>query len=224
MILPDKENGIDEVLSTHAVDIFAFVDAQGIPFRYFDTPYFLTPAPGGEKIYMLLRETLRRTRKIGVAYAVIQMQQQLAALVPHGQSLILNTLRCENECEPCNVQQLLGSDFDEYRLNASEIALAYQLVERMNDEHWWEVQLQSGSLEGNTENEELASSFQSPFLHASDIIRLENLLDWSEEQDEDILFEPVKMPSPGPHRFPRPSASRPVTNAGCVRKRRKRIR
>ena len=64
MILPDKENGIDEVLSTHAVDIFAFVDAQGIPFRYFDTPYFLTPAPGGEKIYMLLRETLRRTRKI----------------------------------------------------------------------------------------------------------------------------------------------------------------
>lgn len=82
---------------THAVDILAFVGEQEIPSHYFDTPYYLAPAPGGEKDYALLRETLRRTRKIGIAYIVIQARQHLAALVPHGQSLVLNTLRWNAE-------------------------------------------------------------------------------------------------------------------------------
>ncbi len=78
---------------TQAVDILAFVEAQEIPPDYFETPYFLAPAPGEEQDYALLRETLRRTRKIGIAYVVIQARQHLAALIPHGQSIVLNTLR-----------------------------------------------------------------------------------------------------------------------------------
>lgn len=82
---------------TQAVDILAFVEAQEIPPDYFETPYYLAPAPGGEQDYALLRETLRRTRKIGIAYVVIQARQHLAALIPHGQSLVLNTLRWNAE-------------------------------------------------------------------------------------------------------------------------------
>lgn len=85
---------------THAVDILAFVEAQEIPPDYFETPYYLAPAPGGERDYALLRETLRRTRKIGIAYVVIQARQHLAALIPHGQSLVLNTLRWD--AQPCS--------------------------------------------------------------------------------------------------------------------------
>jgi len=82
---------------TQAVDILAFVEAQEIPAHYFETPYYLAPAPGGEQDYALLRETLRRTRKVGIAYVVIQARQHLAALVPQGQSLVLNTLRWDVE-------------------------------------------------------------------------------------------------------------------------------
>jgi DNA end-binding protein Ku len=91
--LHDKE--IPEALadSTHAVDILAFIEAQGISALYFETPYYLAPVPGGEKVYAMLREALRRTRKIGIAYVVIQARQHLAALIPDGQSLVLNTLR-----------------------------------------------------------------------------------------------------------------------------------
>jgi DNA end-binding protein Ku len=85
--------------TTHAVDILAFVEAQDIPAHYFETPYQLVPAPGGERLYTLLRETLQHTRKIGLAYVVIQTHQHLAALVPQGQSLVLNTLRCGNEAD-----------------------------------------------------------------------------------------------------------------------------
>lgn len=93
MNLPDKELLHTPARSTHAVDILAFVEAQEIPADYFDTPYHLAPAPGGEKVYALLRETLRHSGKIGIAYVVIQSRQHLAAVIPQGQTLVLNTLR-----------------------------------------------------------------------------------------------------------------------------------
>ena len=95
--LPDKEPHHSPAASTHAVDILAFVEAQEIPPDYFETPYHLAPAPGGEKLYALLRETLRHSGKIGIAYVVIQSRQHLAAVIPQGQSLVLNTLRWSHE-------------------------------------------------------------------------------------------------------------------------------
>jgi len=98
--LPDKDLQQPHARPTHAVDILAFVEAQEIPPVYFETPYYLAPAPGGEKVYALLRETLRHSGKIGIAYVVIQARQHLAAVVPEGQSLVLNTLRWSNEHGP----------------------------------------------------------------------------------------------------------------------------
>lgn len=97
MISPDTQRYTTAARPTHAVDILAFVGAQEIPSDYFETPYYLQPAPGGEKAYALLRETLRESRKIGIAYVVIRARQHLAALVPEGQSLVLNTLRWASE-------------------------------------------------------------------------------------------------------------------------------
>jgi DNA end-binding protein Ku len=97
VILPDTERQSAHARPTHAVDILAFVEAQEIPFDYFERPYYLQPAPGGERAYALLRETLQQSGKIGIAYVVIQARQHLAALVPEGQSLVLNTLRWSSE-------------------------------------------------------------------------------------------------------------------------------
>jgi DNA end-binding protein Ku len=97
VISPDTQRYTTPSRPTHAVDILAFVEAQEIPSDYFETPYYLQPAPGGEKAYALLRETLRESRKIGIAYVVIRARQHLAALVPEGQSLVLNTLRWASE-------------------------------------------------------------------------------------------------------------------------------
>jgi DNA end-binding protein Ku len=101
VIWSDEEVGTGK--STHAVDILAFVEAQEIPAHYFETPYQLVPAPGGERLYTLLRETLQHTHKIGIAYVVIQAHQHLAALVPQGQALVLNTLRCANQADALSV-------------------------------------------------------------------------------------------------------------------------
>lgn len=94
---PENEVTSTDAGSTHAVDILAFVGAQEIPAFYFETPYYLAPAPGGERLYAFLRETLRSTRKIGIACVMIQARQHLAVLVPEGQSLVLNTLRWRHD-------------------------------------------------------------------------------------------------------------------------------
>jgi DNA end-binding protein Ku len=98
VIWPDKERHASHYGPTHAVDILAFVEEQEIPRDYFETPsYYLAPVPGGESAYAQLREELHRSRKIGIAYVEIQARQHLAALVPQGQSLVLNTLRWASE-------------------------------------------------------------------------------------------------------------------------------
>jgi DNA end-binding protein Ku len=95
--LPDEELHHPHARPTHAVDILAFVEPQDIPPHCYETPYTLAPAPGGEKVYALLCETLRNSGKIGIAFVVIQSRQHLAAVVPQGQSLVLNTLRWTRE-------------------------------------------------------------------------------------------------------------------------------
>src|SRR5687768_3228107 len=52
---------------TRTVDIIDFVDAAEIDDRFFETPYYLVPAKGGERAYALLREAIRATERIGIA-------------------------------------------------------------------------------------------------------------------------------------------------------------
>jgi DNA end-binding protein Ku len=119
----------------HAVEIFAFVEACEIPSSCFDTPYYLAPAPGGEKVYALLRETLDRTRKVGIAQVVIQARPLLAALIPCGSVIMLNTLRlggthAGNRMPRRQLQP--AAQFSD-----SELAMAAHVVESMTRK--WDV-------------------------------------------------------------------------------------
>src|SRR5919109_3145695 len=61
------------------VDIQAFVELADIAPQYFETPYYLIPGKRGEKAYALLRDTLKKAGKVGVATVVIRTRQYLAA-------------------------------------------------------------------------------------------------------------------------------------------------
>lgn len=130
MKLSNNETGAAAIRSTHAVDIFAFVEAEEIPFSYFETPYYLSPAPGGEKIYALLRETLDHTKKIGIAHVVIHTRRHLAALIPCGPVLILNTLRL-----PDGMRSLAcadrASEKPQVKLTERDLTMAATLMESM---------------------------------------------------------------------------------------------
>src|SRR3569623_195606 len=71
----------------HSVDVVAFVARGEIPAMFYESPYYLAPGEGGEKAYALLRETLRRSGKIGIAQVVIRTRKHLAAIMPCGPAL-----------------------------------------------------------------------------------------------------------------------------------------
>src|SRR5215831_15288344 len=65
---------------TRTVDILDFVKAEAIDDRFFETPYYLTPAKGGDRAYALLREALRESDRIGIARFILRDSQHLAAV------------------------------------------------------------------------------------------------------------------------------------------------
>ena len=97
VVLTEEDFKRANVKATQTVDIVAFVEANEVAPTYFETPYYLAPDKRGEKGYVLLRETLRATDKIGIATVVIRTRQYLAALIPTGDVIVLNTLRYKNE-------------------------------------------------------------------------------------------------------------------------------
>jgi DNA end-binding protein Ku len=114
------------------VDIVAFVERADIPPHYFETPYYLGPGKRGEKAYALLRDALQKAGKVGIATVVIRTKQYLAALVPQGDALMLNTLRYHAELKaPADLDipdKLKGS-----RVSAKELDMALRLIDDMAD-------------------------------------------------------------------------------------------
>lgn len=117
--------------STQTIEIEAFVEAADIPPTYFQKPYYVAPDRRGQKAYLLLRDTLRKTGKAGLARVVISTRQHLAALVPFGDGLALNLLRWADEIRdfPASVLPDAGTTAP----TDKELKMAEQLVNDMAD-------------------------------------------------------------------------------------------
>jgi DNA end-binding protein Ku len=82
---------------TRTVDIIDFVKSEEIDDRYFETPYYLVPAKGGERAYALLREAIREAGRIGIATFILREAQHLAAVEVIGDALVLSVMRFADE-------------------------------------------------------------------------------------------------------------------------------
>jgi DNA end-binding protein Ku len=133
VVLSDDEIRSANPESTQTVDILAFVDAPEISFLYLDTPYFLAPDRKGEKVYALLREALKASGKIGVASVVLHNKQHLAALVPVGPVLALNTLRWADEVRAYDELKLPSEDPKKAGVTVRELDMAKKLIDDMSD-------------------------------------------------------------------------------------------
>jgi DNA end-binding protein Ku len=116
------------------VDVKAFVDAESIGPEYFEKPYFLVPGKKAEKGYVLLRETLKRTGKIGIARVVIRTREYLSAVMPRGDALMLMLLRYPQELVDASDYKIPEGKASEYRVSDKEIQMAEQLIESMSDD------------------------------------------------------------------------------------------
>ena len=79
------------------IDLKTFVPEESIPPVYFDRGYFLTPAPGSEKAYKLLAETMEKDGKAGLATFVMRGKEYLVAIFAEHGILRAETMRFPDE-------------------------------------------------------------------------------------------------------------------------------
>ncbi len=117
--------------ATKTIDIETFVDQAEIDPIYFERPYYLVPDKVGEKGYVLLRETLRKTKKVAIAKVVIREKQYLAALIPIEHALVLNLIRFQQELRSLSEFSIPDKNLKAYKVQPQELKMAEQLVESM---------------------------------------------------------------------------------------------
>jgi DNA end-binding protein Ku len=133
VVLTDEDLRRANVEATQTIDILAFVDAGEVPLLYYEQPYYLAPGKGGDKVYALLRETLRKTGKVGIANVVIRVKQHLAALVCVDDVIVMNTLRYSDEIRATDDLKIPSSTAKATAISDKELKMAMALVEGMSE-------------------------------------------------------------------------------------------
>lgn len=129
VVLTDEDFRRANVKATQTIDIQEFVAAHEVPPYFFETPYFVVPDPKSGKVYRLLHDVLQKSEKIAIANVVIRTRQSIAALLPVGDMIVLNTLRYAAELLP-------AIDVDEARAarpTPRELQMATKLVDDMTE-------------------------------------------------------------------------------------------
>jgi DNA end-binding protein Ku len=119
---------------TQRIDILAFVNAPAISPLYFDRPYYLEPARGGERGYALFREALRRSDKVAVASVVVKTRQHLAAVLVHDRVLVLDVLRYAAELRDPSRLRVPATALKALRISDRELKMAERLVAEMTED------------------------------------------------------------------------------------------
>lgn len=120
--------------SHDSIDVEAFVEAAAIGPQYFEKPYVLVPAKRAEKGYVLLRDALANTGRIGVARVVIRTREHLCALMPQGDALLLMMMRYPQELVDVEDYNIPEGKPSEYRITPKEKQFSEQLIESMSAE------------------------------------------------------------------------------------------
>src|SRR5438093_6581014 len=115
------------VEKTRTVDIIDFVKSEEIDDRFFETPYYLVPAKGGERAYALLREAIRESGKIGIAKIILRDAQHLAAVEAIRDALVLTMMRFADE-----LADLKDFTFPhKAEIRPAELKMAQQLIDNL---------------------------------------------------------------------------------------------
>jgi len=131
--LSDEDFRQANTKASQTIEITSFADATSITPEYYDTPYWVAPQKGGQKVYALLREALKRTGKVAVANVVVRTRQHLAVLLPENDVLELNTLRFPDEIRTSEEMGVEVPGAKQAGLAPREISMAEKLIEEMTE-------------------------------------------------------------------------------------------
>lgn len=98
VLLDEEEIEAVKIESRKTLDLVQFVEADEIDVLYYEKPYFVVPADDlAEEAYVVLREALRKSRKVGLGQLAVRGREQLVSVKPCGRGLVMEVLRYADE-------------------------------------------------------------------------------------------------------------------------------
>lgn len=98
VLLEEREIEAVKIESKRTLELVQFVDAHEIDPLYFEKPYYVVPKDQlAEEAFVVLREALRRAKKIALGQLSVRGSEKLVAIKPCGKGLLLETLRYADE-------------------------------------------------------------------------------------------------------------------------------
>ncbi|HEV8051879.1 MAG TPA: Ku protein [Parachlamydiaceae bacterium] len=127
VVFDDKDFEKINLKKSKTIEILHFVDEEEIDAIYYVKPYFLEPAKNGEKAYELLRDALKKSKKMGLAKYIIRTREHVGVIKFHENMIILNELRYESEL--LNNENLKIPP--QQKANPKEMEMALQLIDQL---------------------------------------------------------------------------------------------
>src|SRR5215208_6712252 len=132
IITPDEMDALDPE-KTRTVDIEDFVDLAEIDPIYYDHPYYLVPDKGAAKAYGLLLNAMEASGKVAIARVVLRSKEQLVAIRPAGELLMMETMIFHDEVVPHDDLDDLPESKD-LKVSDREVKMAQQLIDSLSGE------------------------------------------------------------------------------------------
>lgn len=128
VLLEDEEIESVKIESKRTLELVQFVDACEIDPLYFEKPYYVAPQDElAEEAFIVLREALRKAKKVALGQLSVRGREKLVAIKPCGKGLLLETLRYADEVR---AGQSFFDDIDEAKPKKELLDLANTLIEK----------------------------------------------------------------------------------------------
>lgn len=128
VVLTDEDFKKANVRKTQLIDVVSFTQESEIDPIYSEKPYYLEPIEGSDKAYVILREALKKSKKVGVAKFVLREREHLGIVKPVGDLLVLDQLRFASE-----IKTPKGLDIPEREPSVKEIGMALELINELTE-------------------------------------------------------------------------------------------
>lgn len=128
VVLGDEEIEGVKLESKKTLELTQFVEAHDIDMIYFEKPYYVVPADDlAEEAFIVLREALRRSRKVGLGQLAMRGREHVVSLKACGRGMVMETLRYADE-----VNRAAGyfRDISDVKPDDELLELATSLIDR----------------------------------------------------------------------------------------------
>ncbi|QUS35486.1 Ku protein [Falsirhodobacter algicola] len=128
LLLKPEEIEAIRLETRKTLELVQFVDYDAIPPLYYDKPYYVVPTDDlAEDAYRVVRDALRKARRVGLGQLTMRGKEYLCALRPCGDGLLMETLHYADEIRKADP---LFAGIEDAPADEELLAVATQLIDR----------------------------------------------------------------------------------------------